>query len=133
MASTDIVGYSDLTLLVPHAVSLIVLEQKTDQTMICLFLTPQFYPQMVMEKNTDCLKFVPQDQIYQKHLCKIQILSRSASCNPDTGNKQVGFSVVTAHATLITKSLPASLSAQEAEFIVLIEACKLAKDKTVNI
>ncbi|XP_036943207.1 uncharacterized protein LOC119013013 [Acanthopagrus latus] len=29
MASHDIVGYSDLTLLVPHAVSLILLEQKT--------------------------------------------------------------------------------------------------------
>lgn len=29
MASRDIVGYSDLTLLVPHAVSLILLEQKT--------------------------------------------------------------------------------------------------------
>ena len=57
----------------------------------------------------------------------------SASRNPDTGKNQVGFSVVTAHDTLIAKPLPASLSAQAAELTALIEACKLTKDKRVNI
>ena len=57
----------------------------------------------------------------------------SASRNAETGVNEVGFSVVTAHNILIAKPLPASFSAQAAELTALIEACKLAKDKMVNI
>lgn len=57
----------------------------------------------------------------------------SASRNPDTGKNQVGFSVVTAHDTLVAKPLPSHLSAQAAELTALIEACKLAKEKSATI
>ena len=57
----------------------------------------------------------------------------SASTNSDTGKNQVGYAVVTSHATVKSNSLPATLSAQVAEIIVLTEACKLAEGKTVNI
>ena len=57
----------------------------------------------------------------------------SASRNSDTGENQVGFSVITAHDTLIARPLPASLSAQAAELTDLIEACKLARGKRVTI
>ena len=57
----------------------------------------------------------------------------SASRNSDTRENQVGFSVVTAHDTLIARPLPASLSAQAAELTDLIETYKLAEGRRVNI
>ncbi len=57
----------------------------------------------------------------------------SASRSSEMGKNQVGFSVVTAHDTLPAKPLPASLSAQAEELTAFTNACKLAKDKTLNI
>ena len=53
----------------------------------------------------------------------------SAFRNSDKGENQIGFSVVTAHDTLIAQPLHASLSAQAAELTALIEAFKLAEGK----
>lgn len=57
----------------------------------------------------------------------------SASRSSETGAGQVGFAVVTLHKTLLSGRLPSHFSAQAAELIALIEACRMAKDKTVNI
>lgn len=57
----------------------------------------------------------------------------SASRNPITGCNRVGFTVVSPHATLVSGSLPRHYSAQAAVLAVLMEACKLAKSKTVTI
>ena len=57
----------------------------------------------------------------------------SASRSSDTGATKVGFSVVTAHDTLIARPLLASLSAQATELTALIEACRLAKGKRVKM
>ncbi|XP_062255780.1 protein NYNRIN-like [Platichthys flesus] len=162
MASRDLVGYSPLTLLVPHAVSLILLEQKTSHLSAARWLR---YHAILLEMPNITVKrcnvlnpatLLPTEGDGEQHNCVVTItevcsprpdlqetplqnpdlelfVDGSASCNSDTGANQVGFSVVTAHDTLIARPLPASLSAQAAELTALIEACKLAKGKRVNI
>lgn len=53
-----------------------------------------------------------------------------------TGKKkknQVGFAVIIAHHTYIAQPLPANYFSQAAEPTAPVKACRLAKDKTVNI
>ncbi|KAJ8375515.1 hypothetical protein SKAU_G00060950, partial [Synaphobranchus kaupii] len=57
----------------------------------------------------------------------------SANRNPDTGDSQVGYAVVTLNETLESARLPGHLSAQAAELFALTRACHLAKGKVVNI
>lgn len=162
MASRDIVGYSDVTLLVPHAVSMILLEQKTSHLSTARWLR---YNTVLLEMSNITVKrcnvlnpatLLPTPDDGQEHNCVavlqqvcsprpdlqetplinpdlVVFVDGSASRDPQTGRNRVGFAVVTNHETLVSDSLPSHYSAQAAELIALTEACKLASNKTVTI
>lgn len=161
-ASRDIVGYAPLTLPVPHAVSLILLEQKSSHLSAahylryhtCLLNMPNVTVKRCTTLNPASLmptpgEGEPHDCLAElQHTCTprpdlsdiplqnpdaILYVDGSASCCPETGQGQVGFAVVSDTATLIAKSLPKHLSAQAAELIALTEACKLAEGSSVTI
>ncbi|XP_071337791.1 protein NYNRIN-like [Trachinotus anak] len=162
MASRDIVGYSDLTLLVPHAVSLILLEQKTSHLSAARWLR---YNAVLLELPNVRVKrctvlnpatLLPTAEDGEPHDCVATITSicsprpdltdvpienadfdffvdGSASRDSDTGKNIAGFAVTTLHDTVMAKPLSSSHSAQVAELVALTEACKMAKGKSVNI
>lgn len=130
MASRDIVAYSYLILLVPHTVSLILLDQKTSH-----FSAPRWlrYNTALLEMPNITVKrcnvlnpatLLPTESDGEEHNCVATItevcsprpdlqetplqnpdlelfVDGSVSRNPDTGKNQVGFS---AHDTLCTGS-----------------------------
>ena len=49
------------------------------------------------------------------------------------GTNKVGYAVVTLQKVLKSETLPSHFSAQAAELIALTQACRLGKDKRVNI
>lgn len=162
MASRDIVGYSDVTLLVPHAVSMILLEQKTSHLSTARWLR---YNTVLLEMPNITVKrcnvlnpatLLPTPDDGQEHNCVavlqqvcsprpdlqetpltnpdlVVFVDGSASRDPQTGRNRVGFAVVTNHETLVSGSLPSHYSAQAAELTALTEACKLASNKTITI
>ena len=161
MASRDIVAYAPLTLLVPHAVSLILLEQKTSHLSAarylryhtCLLDMPNVEVKRCNTLNPASLMPCPDDG--EKHDCLAELeltctprpdLKDTPLTNPDlilyvdgsasrdpSGTNHVGFAVVTDSSVLCSGPLPCHLSAQAAELIALTEACKLATDKSVTI
>ncbi|XP_013872678.1 uncharacterized protein LOC106523698 [Austrofundulus limnaeus] len=163
LASRDIVGYSDLTLFVPHAVDQILNEQKTShlsascytRNIACLLESPNVKVHHCSALNPATL--VPLSDEGLPHDCVAQL---ELSCNPcpdlsdkplslpeahlfvdcsarrdmGTGENKVGFAVVNENADVIcSSSLPSHLSAQAAELIALTEACRWAENKKVNI
>uniref|UniRef100_A0AAQ4QZA3 Uncharacterized protein n=1 Tax=Gasterosteus aculeatus aculeatus TaxID=481459 RepID=A0AAQ4QZA3_GASAC len=161
-ASRDIVGYATLTLLVPHSVSLILLEQKSSHLSAarylryhtCLLDMPNVTVKRCNVLNPASLLPTPEDG--EEHNCLAELEAQctprpdladtpllnsdmvmyvdgSATRDPLTGSNLVGFSVVSDSAVLCSGPLPCHLSAQAAELIALTEACKLAKDKTATI
>uniref|UniRef100_A0AAQ4RT80 ribonuclease H n=1 Tax=Gasterosteus aculeatus aculeatus TaxID=481459 RepID=A0AAQ4RT80_GASAC len=161
-ASRDIVGYATLTLLVPHSVSLILLEQKSSHLSAarylryhtCLLDMPNVTVKRCNVLNPASLLPTPEDG--EEHNCLAELEAQctprpdladtpllnsdvvmyvdgSASRDPLTGSNLVGFSVVSDSTVLCSGPLPCHLSAQAAELIALTEACKLAKDKTTTI
>ncbi|XP_046904773.1 uncharacterized protein LOC124486931 isoform X2 [Hypomesus transpacificus] len=162
MASRDIVGYSPLTLLVPHAVSLILLEQKTSHLSAarwlrynasllnmpnitikrCNVLNPAtLLPTIVDGEPHDCVLTLqeactPRPDLQETPLSNpdfILFVDGSASRDPSTSVNKVGYAVCSAHDTLVSGSLPSHLSAQAAELVALTEACRLAAGKSVTI
>ena len=145
-ASRDIVGYSDLTLLVPHAVSLILTEQKTSHLSAarwlryhtCLLDMPNITVKRCSTFNPATLLPLPDDG--EEHNCGAELqvqcsprpdlsdeplsnsdlilyVDGSASRDPVSGTNCVGFSVCSDNEVLLSSSLPHHLSAQAAELI----------------
>lgn len=161
LASRDLVGYSDLTLLVPHAVSLILLEQKTSHLSAARWLRyntvllelPNVQVQRCNRLNPATLLPTPDDG--DPHCCIAAIeqvcnarpdLSEVPLTNPDfvfyvdgsasrdsTGKTRVGFAVCSDHEVVLSGSLPCHYSAQTAELVALTEACRLATGKSATI
>ncbi|XP_039665097.1 uncharacterized protein LOC120564313 [Perca fluviatilis] len=161
-ASRDIVGYAPLTLLVPHAVSLILLEQKASHLSAARYLRYHTVlldmPNVTVKRCTvlNPASLMPTPEDGEPHDCLAELaqtctprpdlsdtplenpdlilyVDGSASRCPQTGQGQVGFAVVSDTETMIAKSLPNHLSAQAAELIALTEACKLADGSSVTI
>ncbi|XP_036977326.1 uncharacterized protein LOC119032358 [Acanthopagrus latus] len=162
MASRDIVGYSDLTLLVPHAVSLILLEQKTSHLSAARWLRYNTIllelPNITVKRCTvlnpatllptaddgeahDCVAIInevcsPRSDLQEVPLQNADLelfVDGSASRDPGTGKNQTGFAVTTLHDIVLAEPLPSNYSAQAAELVALTKACTLAKGKSVNI
>lgn len=162
LASRDIVGYAPLTLLVPHAVTLILSEQRTSHLSAarhlryhtCLLDMPNVTVKRCTVLNPATLLPLPEDG--EPHDCIAEItqlcsprpdlfdtplpnsdltlyVDGSASRDPDTGRCRAGFAVCSDFDTLISRPLPSHMSAQAAELIALTEACKLAEGQTVTI
>lgn len=161
VASRDIVGYAPLTLLVPHAVSMILLEQKTSHLSAarylryhtCLLDMPNVEVKRCNTLNPASLLPLPDDG--DPHDCTAVLemtctprpdLTDTTLSNPDmilyvgsacrdplTGINQVGFSDVSDTAVLRSGPLPCHYSAQAAELVAFTEACKLAAGKSVSI
>ena len=133
MTSRDIVAYSDVTLLVPHAVSMILLEQKTSHLPTARWLR---YNTILLEMSNITVKhpllkpatLLPTFDDRTQHNCVavpqpvclprpdlqetpltnpdlVLFADGSASRDPQTGHKRVGFAVVTNHETLVSSSL----------------------------
>ncbi|XP_047676510.1 uncharacterized protein LOC113649215 isoform X1 [Tachysurus fulvidraco] len=161
-ASRDIVGYSELTLLVPHAVSLLLLEQKTAHMFAARWLRYHTIlldmPNVKVKRCTvlNPATLLPTEADGEPHNCVAVVneicsprsdLQETPLQNPDleffvdgsafrdqkTGRNCVGYAVVTQHETIKAESLPEHLSAQAAELVALTTACRLARDKTVTI
>ncbi|XP_055358758.1 uncharacterized protein LOC129603085 isoform X1 [Betta splendens] len=162
LASRDIVGYSDVTLLVPHAVSLILLEQKTSHlstarwlrynTILlempnitvkrCNVLNPAtLFPGPDDGEPHNCVSVLNQVCTPRPDLSEVPIpncdlvlfVDGSASRDPASGHCQVGYAVCTSHTVLQSGALPGHYSAQAAELIALTEACKLSEGKSATI
>ncbi|XP_062248239.1 uncharacterized protein LOC133956894 [Platichthys flesus] len=162
LASRDIVGYSDLTLLVPHAVSLILIEQKTSHLSAARWLRyhtvlldmPNITVKRCSTLNPATLLPLPDDGEEHNCVAELQVqcsprpdlfdeplsnsdlilyVDGSASRDPVSGTNCVGFSVCSDSEVLVSSSLPHHLSAQAAELIALTEACKLATGKTLTV
>ena len=154
-ASRDVVGYADLTLLVPHAVSLILLEQKTSHLSTARWLRYNTVllemPNITIKRCTilnpatllptpgdgephDCVAVIteicsPRPDLQDVPLMNADIepfVDGSASRDTATSRNQVGFAVTTLYDTIMAEPLPPQYSAQAAE-------CKYARDKSVNI
>uniref|UniRef100_A0AAQ4PQE3 RNase H type-1 domain-containing protein n=1 Tax=Gasterosteus aculeatus aculeatus TaxID=481459 RepID=A0AAQ4PQE3_GASAC len=159
-ASRDIVGYAPLTLLVPHAVSLILLEQKSSHLSAarylryhtCLLDMPNvtinvlltltlhhYFLFLGMGRTTTVwlqAQWTPRPDLVDTPLTNsdmVMYVDGSASRDPQSGENRVGFAVVSDSGVLCSGPLPCHLSAQAAELIALTEACKLAKGKTVTV
>nr|XP_043874560.1 protein NYNRIN-like [Solea senegalensis] len=162
LASRDIVGYALLTLLVPHAVSLILSEQKTSHLSAarhlryhtCLLDMPNVTLKRCTVLNPATLLPLPQDG--EPHDCMAELsascsprpdltetpltnpdlvlyVDGSASRDPVTGLCHVGFAVCSDYDVMMSSSLPPHFSAQAAELVALTTACQLAKGRSVNI
>ncbi|XP_058510228.1 protein NYNRIN-like [Solea solea] len=162
LASRDIVGYAPLTLLVPHAVSLILSEQKTSHLSAarhlryhtCLLDMPNVTLKRCTVLNPATLLPLPQDG--EPHDCMAELsascsprpdltetpltnpdlvlyVDGSASRDPATGLCRVGFAVCSDYDVMMSSSLPPHFSAQAAELVALTTACQLAKGRSVNI
>ncbi len=162
LASREIVEYSDVTLLVPHAVSMILLEQRTSHLSTarwlrynaillempnitikrCTVLNPATL--LPMEKDGeeyDCVATLeqvctPRPDLKETPLENADLIlfvDGSASRDPKTRKNRAGYAVTTAYATITSGALPTHCSAQAAELVELTEACKIAEGQTVTI
>ncbi|XP_029974616.1 uncharacterized protein LOC115408159 isoform X1 [Salarias fasciatus] len=161
LASRDIVGYSQLTVMVPHSVSVILLEQRTSHLSAARWLRYTTVlldmPNITVQRCTrlNAATLLPTEEDGEPHQCD-QVLSQVCTPRVDlsdsplpnsdlilyvdgsssrdvTGRNRVGFAVCSDHDTLVSGSLPAHFSAQTAELVALTEACKLSRGKTVTI
>ncbi|XP_027142002.1 protein NYNRIN-like [Larimichthys crocea] len=162
LASREIVGYSDLTLLVPHAVSMILLEQKTSHLSTARWLRYNTVlldmPNITVKRCTvlNPATLLPSPDDGEAHDC-VAILQQVCTPRPDlretpltnpdlvfyvdgsafrdtqSGLNKVGFAVCDDHSIVQSGSLPSNYSAQAAELIALTAACTLAKGRSVTI
>ncbi|KAK7925084.1 hypothetical protein WMY93_007394 [Mugilogobius chulae] len=162
VASRDFVGYADLTLLVPHAVSVILLEQKTSHMSSARWLKYNAVllelPNVTVKRCTQlnpatllptpdegephsCIAAIqqvcsPRPDLQEEPLTNpdlILYVDGSASRDPNGGKNRVGFSVCTDNGVVASGRLPPHFSAQTAELVALTEACKFASGKSVTI
>ncbi|XP_041859332.1 uncharacterized protein LOC121651305 [Melanotaenia boesemani] len=162
LASRDIVGYSDLTLLVPHAVSMILLEQKTSHLSAARHLR---YTSILLDMPNITVKrctvlnpatLLPTEDDGEPHCCVAALeqtctprpdlkdtplqnpdlvlyVDGSARRDPRTGVNKVGFAVCTDHSTVVSASLPSHFSAQTAELVALTEACRFGAGRRITV
>lgn len=161
LASRDIVGHSPLTVQVPHAVSVILLEQKTSHLSAACWLK---YSSILLDMPTITVKrcttpnpatLIPTREDGEPHSCtavlgetctpRIDLLDvpiknsdivlyvDGSSSRDSCGTNRVGFAVCSDHATLVSGSSPRHFSAQTAELVALTEACKLAEGESDTI
>ena len=162
LASRQLVGYGDLTLFVPHAVSHLLLEKKTahlsasrwlryHNILLCLpnvtvKRCTTLNPSTLMptpedgEEHHDCVQTVatvctPRVDLKEDPLPNpdLEFFTDGSASRDDKGVNCVGFAVVTDHETVTSGRLPPHYSSQMAELVALTEACKAAKGKTANI
>ncbi|KAG1933997.1 hypothetical protein F2P79_020134 [Pimephales promelas] len=161
VASREFVGYSDLTLLVPHAVSMILLEQRTSHLSAARWLRYNF---VLLELSNVTVKrcnvlnpatLLPTEQDGEPHCC-VSALEQICSPRPDLtdealpnsdmilyvdgsssrddlGKNRAGYAVVSLTEILEQQPLPSHFSAQAAELVALTAACKLASGQRVTI
>ncbi len=163
LASREFVGYSDLTLMVPHAVSMILQEQRTSHLSTARWLRYHTIlldmPNVTVKRCTTLnpATLLPTEEDGEEHHCCLSMLEQvctprpdlldtplencdnvlfvdgSASKDPQTGLNKVGFTVTTEFEVVKSGKLPSNYSAQGAELVALTEACKLMADKCVTI
>ncbi|XP_030004219.1 uncharacterized protein LOC115429108 [Sphaeramia orbicularis] len=160
-ASRDIVGYNPLTVLVPHSVSVILLEQKTSHLSAARW---RRYTTVLLDMPNVTVKrcttlnpatLLPTAEDGEPHCCEAALeqtcsprpdISDVPLSNPDfvfftdgssfrdaSGTNRVGFAVCTSVDTVSSGPLPSHYSAQAAELVALTEACKLAEGHSVTI
>ncbi|XP_066506392.1 protein NYNRIN-like [Hoplias malabaricus] len=161
LASRDIVAYSPLTLLVPHAVHRILQDQKVShlsaQRWLRYHTTLLDMPNITVKRCTSLnpATLLPTAEDGEPHDC-VAVLTETCTprldlkdeplTNPDLvlfvdgsasrdqhGVNKVGCAVVTASEVLVAKPLPSTYSAQAAELVDVIEACKLAEGKSAMV
>ncbi len=163
LASREFVGYSDFTLMVPHAVSMILQEQKTSHLSTARWLRYHTIlldmPNVTVKRCTTLnpATLLPTEEDGEEHHCCLSVLEQvctprpdllytplencdnvlfvdgSASKDPQTGLNKVGFAVTNEFEVVKSGKLPSNYSAQAAELVALTEACKLMADKCVTI
>jgi len=151
-----------LTVLVPHSIVIILLEQKTSHLSAARWLR---YTSVLLDMPNVTVKrctvlnpatllptpddgephdseavleqvFTPRPDLSDTPLPNsdmILLVDESALRDPATGTNCVGFAVCSSHDTLLSGSLPKHFSAQTTELIALTEACKLAAGKSFTI
>ncbi len=152
LASREFVGYSDLTLMVPHAVSMILQEQRTSHLSTARWLRyhtilldmPNVTVKRCTTLNPATLLLTEEDG--EEHHCCLSVLEQvctprpdlldtplencdnvlfvdgSASKDPQTGLNKVGFAVTTEFEVVKSGKLPSNYSAQGAKLVALTEA-----------
>ncbi len=155
LASREFVGYSDLTLMVPHAVSMILQEQRTSHLSTARWLRyhtilldmPNVTVKRCTTLNPATLLLTEEDG--REHHCCLSVLEQvctprpdlldtplencdnvlfvdgSASKDPQTGLNKVGFAVTTEFEVVKSGKLPSNYSAQGAELVALREGVNL--------
>lgn len=159
MASRDYVGYADLTLLVPHNVSMILLEQKTSHLSAARWLrystTLLELPNITVKRctNINPATLMPLPTDGEPHDC-LEVLAVSCTPRPDLTDQPLknpnkvfyvdgsstkkdsvtisGYAVVDDHSVIESGPL-GPLSAQAAELVALTRACELAEGMSVTI
>ncbi|XP_042254706.1 uncharacterized protein LOC121887791 [Thunnus maccoyii] len=158
-ASSSLVAYRSLTVLVPHAVATILLQAKTAH--FTPASTLHYYnilslPHVTLQRCNvlNPATLLPIEEDGEAHDCLAVIaetvtprqdLSVEPLLNPDLiyyvdgsarrleGIGAVGYAIVTDHEVVESARLPAHLSAQAAELFALTRACILASGKSVTI
>ncbi|XP_035387085.1 uncharacterized protein LOC118242188 [Electrophorus electricus] len=161
VASRDIVGYAKLTLYVPHAVSRILQDQKVAHLSTQRWL--RYHTALIEMPNVTVKRcttlnpstLLPTGEEGEPHDCQ-QVLEIATSPRIDLkeepifnadlelfvdgsakrdsqGTNRAAYAVVSHTEVVKAESLPSNYSAQAAELAALIQACKLAQDKTVNV
>ncbi len=136
LASREFVGYSDLTLMVPHAVSMILQEQRTSHLSTARWLRYHTIlldmPNVTVKRCTTLnpATLLPTEEDGQEHHCCLSVLEQvctprpdlldtplencdnvlfvdgSASKDPQTGLNKVGFAVTTEFEVVKSGKLP---------------------------
>ncbi|KAI2645689.1 Gag-Pol polyprotein [Labeo rohita] len=163
IASREFVGYSDLTLLTPHAVTMILQEQKTSHLSTARWLRYHTIlldmPNITIKRCTtlNAATLLPTEGDGEEHHCCLTTLEQictprpdlsdmplencdnvlfvdgSASKDPQTAQNKVGYAITTEFEVVASGKLPSNYSAQAAELVALTEACKLMKGQCVTI
>ncbi|XP_055358840.1 uncharacterized protein LOC129603100 [Betta splendens] len=160
LASSTIVLYHQLTLLVPHAISILLLQEKIKllspaRHLSCMAVLLE-QPHMTIERCTvlNPSTLMPTEIDGEPHDCLVEcskvtkprpdlqddpipgsvfIYVDGSSTKSESGKTQSGYAVVTDTETLKAEPLPPHYSAQAAEIIALTEACKLMTGQIVTI
>lgn len=159
-SSATTVLYHHITLMVPHAVSMLLLETKMailsqarhlscinillSQPNVLLKRCTTLNPATLMPTEEDgtphnCRELAEQvvktrHDLLDTPLSGGEVVFVDGSSKKDMlGKTQTGYAVVTSDRILQAKSLPSSFSAQAAELVALTEACKLMKGKRATI
>lgn len=163
MASRDSVSYSDLILMVPHSVSMILQEQKTLHLSTARWLRYHTIlldmPNVTVKRCTglNAATLLPTEEDGEEHHCCLTAIEQVCTARPDlsdetlencdnvlfvdgsafkdpqTGQNKVGYAVTTEFDVMDSGKLPGHYSAQAAELVALTEACKLMAEKEATI